>query len=198
VFSGGLLVANPQSRILFGGALEETDGIWLGGSLGVAYGRLAFVASAARGELTPSTTGTAVERDVGEIALLGRLAVLRWLDAEAEYVARAFSAAVGRQRWDILGIGARARHRLGGTGVVAFYRAAYLPIVDADGLNSPNLSVAGTVGLRAPLPAVPLEVVASYHIERFDFPENDGSRTDQFQYFQISLIMVVGRSGGDR
>jgi len=196
VLSGGLFVANPSSRITLDGALEETDGLWFGGVIGVEYGRVAFVASGARGELTPNTSGSAIDRDVGKISAHGSLTVLEWLDADVEYAARAFSTVVGRQRWDMLGIGATVRHRVRDTGVTAFYRAQYVPVVNVDDQENPDLSIAAEVGLRVPLGRLPLEVAASYRIERFDFPDRAGSRTDQFQYFQIYLGMKLRRAGG--
>ncbi len=178
------------------GTLEDTDGIWVGGVVGAEFGRFAFVASGARGDLTPPTDGSAIERDVGRITALGRVAILQWLHVDAQYAARVFSTSIGRQRWDMLGFGAMARHRLGDTGVVAFYRAEYLPTVRVEGSDDPDVNIAADVGLRAPLPGVPLEVVATYRIERFDFPERAGPRTDQFQYLQIYLGTSLRRAGG--
>lgn len=196
--SGGGLVGQPRTTILFQGARERLGGVWFGGAVDVQVGPVAISVAGLRGALEPIENTVAPERDeAGEI--IGRVAVspLRWITLEAGYTIRAFNSAVGHQEWKIPSVGAVVSGTLGHPSLRAHVRGAYLPAVQITGIDrDPDLGLSVEAGITATFRSAPLFLRAAYRLERFDFPGGMTSRLEQFEMLTLSVGLRLSVKGG--
>ena len=186
--SGGGLVGQPRTTILFQGTRERLGGVWFGGAVNVEVGPVAISAVGLRGALEAIENTVAPDRDeAGE--LLGRVAVspLPWFAIEGGYAVRAFNSAAGHQEWKIPSIGATISGALGHPSLRAYLRATYLPAVKITGTDAPDLGVSVETGITAAFRSVPVFLSAVYRLERFDFPGGAASRLEQFEMLVLSV-----------
>lgn len=193
--SGRAVIAAPRSSVSLPGLTERGDGLWAGLALDVQAGRFAFSASGTRGRLRASQTGSAPERDVGEISLTGRYDVRPWLGFAARYTARAFSSAAGYQRWDMLSMGATASRDLGTPAVRAFASIEYLPIIELSTQAQPDFGFASDVGIALAPEGLPIAGLLGYRVERFTFPSAT-ARSEQFEALTLSVGVRLRRLNG--
>jgi hypothetical protein len=109
------------------------------------------------------------------------------------YVARAFSSAVGYQRWDMLGLGAWVSTALGDPALQAYARGSYLPAVGVTGQPSPTLALAAEVGVSAMPHRAPVVIRLAYRFERFDFPGQPTARLEEFDRITLEVGYRVRR-----
>jgi hypothetical protein len=193
--SARAVIAAPKSSVRAGGVMDRVDGVWAGAAFDFRAGRFTLSGSGTRGGLTPSQAGTAPKRDVGELSLDGHYDFRPWLRLDLRYAARAFSSAVGYQRWDMVSVGATASRDLGTRAVRAFAGLAYLPVVTVSGQARPTFALGSDVGI-ALLPAhFPIALQLDYRIERFRFPASS-ARSEQFEAFTVSVGVRVQRLDG--
>ena len=193
--SGRAVIASPTSSARFAGVTERVDGLWAGLAFEVRAGRLTLSASGMRGRMTASEPGSAPKRDVGEVSLCGRYDVRPWFSVNLRYAVRAFSSAVGYQRWDIVGVGATASRDLGTPAVRAFVGLAYLPVVKVSGQPRVTFALGSDVGISVAPNRSPITFELRYPIERFRFPAAVG-RSEQFEELTLSVGVRARRLGG--
>jgi len=191
--SARAVVTAPHSSVRFGQGVERAGGVWGGLEVGLRAGRLTLLGSGARGRLTPE--GGLLARTVGEVALAGRYDVLPWLGAETRYLVRAAKSAVGYQRWELWGVGARVLHQMGGPGVVASAGLVYSPVAKVTGIEDPTLALSADVGISLVPETLPLQIGLNYRTERYRFPSAAG-RSEQFEAFTLALGLGVRRERG--
>jgi len=185
------IVAGPRGTVLNQGVRETVQGVWLGAVLEVRAGRFLVSAFGLRGTLDP--VANTVRRDGGEEGILVRFEPRAGLGVDAVYTARAFSSAVGYQRWDMLGFGAWVSVPLGDPALQAFARGSYLPAVGVSGQPSPNLALAAEVGVSATPRRAPVVIRLTYRFERFDFPAQPASRLEAFERMALEVGYRVRR-----
>ncbi|MGH7538432.1 MAG: hypothetical protein ACREMF_07355 [Gemmatimonadales bacterium] len=189
------VIANPKSSVRLGGVTDRGAGLWAGVAFDLQVGRFEIRGSGMRGRLTPGEAGAAPDRDVGETSFGLGYAVRPWLGFELQYTARAFRSAAGRQRWDMLGVSASARHDLGIPDVRAFAALVYLPIVTLSDQKGPSFAFGSEVGIFVAPSRTPLVVQLSYGVQRFRFPATTG-RSEQFETLTLSVGARVRRLDG--
>jgi hypothetical protein len=185
------IVAGPRSTVLYEGVRETVEGVWLGAALEVKVGRFRVSGFGLRGPLDPAAN--AAGRDAGEEGILVRFEPRAGVGVEAMYAARAFSSAVGYQRWDMLGLGAWVSTALGDPALQAYARGSYLPAVGVSGQPSPNLALAAEVGVSAIPHGTPVVIRLAYRFERFDFPGQPTARLEEFDRITLEVGYRVRR-----
>jgi hypothetical protein len=180
------VIAAPRSAVLHQGARETVQGIWFGAVLEMRVGRFLVSGVGLRGTLDPAAN--AVRRDGGEEGILVRFEPQPGLGVEGTYTARAFSSAVGYQRWNLLGLGVWSSVRLGDPGLRAHARGTYLPAVSVSGQPSPSVALAAEVGVSAVPHGAPIVARLTYRFERFDFPGQPTPRLETFE----RIVLEVG------
>ena len=193
--SGRALLAAPKSSVRIGDLRERMDGLWGGLAFDFQAGRFTLSGSGTRGRLAPSQSGTAPQREVGELSLAGQYAYRPWLRFELGYAVRAFSSAAGYQRWDIVGVGAAGSRDLGTPGVRAVVGLTWLPVVKVGGQGAPTSALRGNVGLSVAPSRFPLAFTLGYRVERFRFSES-AARSEQFEALTLSVGVRARRVGG--
>jgi hypothetical protein len=189
------VVAAPRSSARLGGVTERADGLWAGMAIAVRTGRFTLSARGTRGQLNTSQPGFVPDRDVGEIAVSGHYDIRPWIGLELGYTARAFSSAVGYERWDMAHIGVTATRAVGVPAVRALATLAYLPVVAVRTRESPTFGFASDVGIAVAPDRFPLTGLLSYRIERFRFPSATG-RSEQFEALSLSVGVHAWRHAG--
>ncbi len=185
------IVTGPRGIVLSEGVRETVQGVWLGAVLEVRVGRVLVSGFGLRGTLDP--VANTVRRDGGEEGILVRFEPRAGLGVDAMYTARAFSSAVGYQRWDMLGLGGWVSVPLGDPALRAFARGSYLPAVGVSGQPSPNLALAAEVGVSAAPRRAPVVIRLTYRFERFDFPAPPASRLEAFERIALEVGYRVRR-----
>ncbi len=185
------VVAGPRSTVLYEGTRETVEGVWLGAVVEVKVNRFRVSGFGLRGTLDPAAN--AVGRDGGEEGILVRFEPRAGVGVEAMYAARAFSSAVGYQRWDMLGLGAWVSTALGDPALQVYARGSYLPAVGVSGQPSPNLALAAEVGVSAIPHRLPVVIRLAYRFERFDFPAQPASRLEVFERIALEVGYRVRR-----
>lgn len=193
--SAAAVIAAPKNSVRLGGVTDRGHGLWAGLAFDLHIGRFGVSGSGLRGRLAPAEAGTAPDRDVGEMSFGGGYDVRPWLGVELRYTARAFSSAAGRQRWDMVGVGATATHDLGTREVRAFAGLAYLPLVQVSDEEGPTFALGSDVGISVAPSRIPLIFRLSYQVQRFRFPAATG-RSEQFEALTLSLGARVRRLDG--
>ena len=189
------LLVSPQSSVRVAGVTTRANGVWSGLALEVDAGRFSLSASATRGRLAASQTGSVPESDGGEMSLVGRYQVRPWLDLRLDYAARAFSSAAGYQRWNMVGVGAVVSRDLGTPAVRAFVSLTYLPVVTVSNVERPSLAVGSQVGISLAPDRLPIVFMLSYRVERFSFP-TAAARSEQLDVLTVSVGVRAQRSRG--
>ncbi len=179
------IVAGPRSIVLSEGVRETVQGVWLGMVLEVRVDRFLVSGFGLRGTLAP--VANTVRRDGGEEGILVRFEPRAGLGVDAMYTARAFSSAVGYQRWDMLSLGAWGSVVLGDPALRAFARGSYLPAVGVSGQPSPSLALAADVGVSVTPRRAPVVIRLTYRFERFDFPAQPASRFEAFERIALEV-----------
>jgi hypothetical protein len=187
----GIVVAGPRGTVLYEGVRETVEGVWLGAVLEIKVGRFRVSGFGLRGTLDPAAN--AVGRDAGEEGIVVRFEPRAGVGVEATYTARAFSSAVGYQRWDMLGLGAWVSTALGDPALQAYARGSYLPAVGVSGQPSPNLALAAEVGVSAIPRRTPVVIRLAYRFERFDFPGQPTARVEEFDRITLEVGYRVRR-----
>jgi hypothetical protein len=193
--SARAVIAAPKSSVRLGGVTDRVDGVWGGLAFDLHIGRFAVSGSGTRGQLGPAQAGTAPDQGVGEVSLGAAYDLRPWLAFGLRYTARAFSSAAGRQRWDIVVVGATATHDLGTPAVRAFARLEYLPLVEVSHQMTASFGLGSEVGISAAPGRIPLVVRLSYQVQRFRFPAATG-RSEQFETLTLSAGARVRRLNG--
>jgi hypothetical protein len=195
VVSGSALVTHPTSSVIIDGVREQTNGFWFGGVVELRLGQFALTGLGLRGNLYETGDAMALDRDGGEMSARARYDVLPWLGAEASYTMRAFTSAAGYQSWREMGVGAILFHDLLDGAVQVFGRVMYLPYVDVDGQDTPDVSLGTETGVSITPRGVPISLSATYSMERYDFPGAD-ERREQFERISLSVGIPLQRTGG--
>ena len=193
--SGRVLVALPKSSVRVGGATERLAGVWAGAGVGFHISSWTFSASGTRGTLSPSVTSGVLERDVGEISAGGRFEPHPSVAVDARYVARAFSSAAGRRRWNMAVIGVIGSRELGTPVVRASASLGYLHLLSGSEQAPPNFGVGGDVSISLASPQYPLAVSLGYRVETFHYPSS-ADRSEQFETLSLSVGVRVRRLDG--
>jgi len=193
--SGRVVVGFPKSSLRVGGTRERVDGVWAGAAVGFHIASWTFSASGTRGTLSPSATSGVLERDVGEISAGGRYEPRPWLAVDGRFIARAFSSAAGRQRWNMAAIGVIGSRDLGTPVVRASASLAYLQVLSGSEQALPDFGLGSDVSLAVAPPRFPLAFSLGYRVERFQFPQSAG-RSEQFETLTLSVGLRVRRLDG--
>lgn len=193
--SARAVIAATRNSVRLTGVADRADGLWAGLAFDAHIGRFAISRSGTRGQMTPAQAGTSPDQDLGDVSLGAEYAVRSWLGLGLRYTARAFSSAAGRQRWDMVGVGATATHDLGTRDVHAFANLAYLPLVTVSDAEDPTFAFGSEVGISVAPNRIPLVVQLGYLVQLFRFPA-EIDRSEQFEAFALSVGVRASRHGG--
>ena len=193
--SGRVLVALPKSSLRVGGATERVDGVWAGASVGFHISSWTISASGTRGTLSPSAASGVLEHDVGEISAGGRYEPRSWLAVDGRYVARAFSSAAGRRRWNMAAIGVIGSRDLGTPVMRASASLAYLHVLSGTEEAPPDFGLGSDVSISIAPSRGPFAFSLTYRVEQFQFPAA-ADRSEQFETLTLSAGVRVRRLDG--
>jgi hypothetical protein len=167
------LVSLAEHRVDAGFGLERSLGPILGGVATLRSGpRFALAVRALGGSLFGSKG--VLDRDVGELGVEASVVTAPWLAFQAGAARRAYSTKLGRQTWNMVGLGATARAAFAGDAIHGVWRAALLPVVSVSGLRTPDVAYRAAAGLEYRVRTATLGV--EYSLERYDFPAQAGVR----------------------
>ncbi len=183
--SGSAFVTLAEHRVDAGFGVEPSSGVMGGAAAAVSLTpRVELRLTALAGTLERDSA-TAESRDVAEVALAGRYRAIGGVVLEAGVATRTYTAAVARQRWSSLHIGAELRVPLLGGRVETVGRLMLLPLVAVTGLDQPDLAIAAAAGLDYHIGPVTLGL--AYGLERYDFPTQEAAaRAEQLSGLTVS------------
>jgi len=193
--SGRAVVGFPMSSVRVGGTTERVDGTWVGGALGFHIAAWTFWASGTRGTLSSTAGSGVLEPEIGEISAGARYEPRQWLAVAGRYIARAFSSAAGRRRWDMAAIGVIGSRDLGTPVVRAAASFAYLHVLSGSEQAPPNFGLGSDVSISVAPLRLPLAFSLGYRVERFQFPKSAG-RSEQFETLTLSVGLRARRLDG--
>ncbi len=190
--SGATVLSVVEHRVDAGYGVERSSGVVAGAAVGLDVGHRFDLDVTARGGSLRARTAAAFDRDLGEVSAAASARVLSWLGLRAAAARRAYSTDIGGQRWTILSLGAELRLAVAGPAAAGVIRAAWLPVVDVNGLEGPHLAVATAAGVeyrRGPVSGVLL-----YELERCDFPpQMMVRRREQVSALTLRVALRAGR-----
>jgi hypothetical protein len=173
--TAGASMSIAEHRVTAGAGLERSSGTMFGLW---ATTILPWQALEARASLRAGSLGanerSAIDRDVGELSLGGRLPLTAWLGLDAGVVVRRYESALAAQRWVWGEIGLNGRTSLLYDAVSVSAGLSIMPWVSVSGISRPDLAVAAhsTIGYSAGR----LTATMRYGLERFDFAARDEVR----------------------
>jgi hypothetical protein len=167
------LVSLAEHRVDAGFGVERSLGPIVGGVGTLRFGpRLAVAVRAFGGSLSGSTG--VPDRDIGELDVEASVVTVPWLALQAGVARRAYSTKLGRQTWNMVGLGAAARVAFAGGAIRGVWQAALLPVVSVSGLRGPDVAFRAATGLEYVVRTTTVGV--EYSLERYDFPAEAGVR----------------------
>jgi hypothetical protein len=141
-----------------------------------------------------SAEGLGPDRDVGQLRATLGFQAATWLTLETAAGTRTYTAAIARQRWTAVALGAEARLPFGSGGVEGVARIALQPVVTVSDLDESNPGVLAAAGVRYRSRRATLGV--SYWIERHDFAPVGGlTRHERLAGLMVRAAWSPGRSG---
>jgi len=187
--TAGASVSLVEHRVTAGAGLERSSGTMFGLSATtvVPWQRLEASASLRIGSLG-ANEASAMDRDVGEVAVSATLPLNPWLGLEAGVLIRRYESSVASQRWAWGQVGVR-----GHTSLLELMKGAVtlsadlsmMPFVSVSGVSRPDLAVAAHTAI-AYTTTGRLTVRMRYGLERFDFPvRNDVRRLEELSCLEI-------------
>jgi len=181
------LASLAEHRVDAGFGLERSLGPILGGVATLRSGpRFALAVRALGGRLFGSKG--VLDRDVGELGVEASVVTAPWLAFQAGAARRAYATKLGRQTWNMVGLGATARTAFAGDAIHGVWRAALLPVVSVSGLRNPDVAYRTAAGLEYRVRTATLGV--EYSLERYDFPAQAGVRRRE-QLAAVTLRLDV-------
>lgn len=194
VVSARAVIAIPKSSVRLGSVTERVIGVW--GGLGIGYEARGFrvTGTGTRGYLTASPAGSSLDQDVGELSVEGQYDVAAVMSLDLRYAARAFRSGTGRQRWDLVSAGFTLSRGLGTSGVNAFARLGYMPVIHVTEADA-TTGWTSEVGLSVAPEASSVLVRFGYRVERFGFPQA-ARRSQQFDLLTLTVGVRARRLGG--
>ncbi|GIW53284.1 MAG: hypothetical protein KatS3mg081_2639 [Gemmatimonadales bacterium] len=180
--------------------LPDSSAGWCGGAVAwVQLGPLVLEGGGFRVKQLAQPGGS-ITRDAGEIRGVVALAPVRWISLEGSYTVRAFSSAMGYQRWQIPGAGVKVAIPLGDSTFLAYVRGHYLfPALQqlyagqTSGDARYQLGLSGESGLIVRPGRAPVVLGITYRLERFDFPELAAGRLEHFEVISAFAGLRLGR-----
>lgn len=172
--AASVVTAVADHRVDASLGFERTAGPLFGVQLEAIPLEGTLIALRAVGGTLSARSPAADERDMGEIAAIGRMRLLRWLDARGAITTRTFSSPLARQRWTSVSLGPDLRMTMLDGRIEGTAGAQLLPIVHISRHSSPDLGVAASMGIRHVSHRYILAL--AYQLERFDFASVAGER----------------------
>jgi hypothetical protein len=187
--TAGASVSLVEHRVTAGAGLERSSGTMFGLSATTA---LPWQALEARASLRVGSLGaneaSAMDRDVGELAVSATRPLNPWIGLEAGVVIRRYESAAASQRWAWGQLAVRGHTSLLElmTGAVTLSAdLSIMPWVSVSGISRPDLAVAAHTAI-AYTTTGRLTASLSYGLERFDFPaRNDVRRLEELSCLEI-------------
>lgn len=166
-FTGELAFSAAEHRVDVGAGVERSSGSLFGAGARVTVaGRWSAGVDLLAGVLTARNGGP--DRSVGQLRATLGFRALSWLNFEAGFGARSYSAAIARQRWTAASLGIEGTLRFADGYFEGVGRMALVPSAAVTDLDSPNPGVVAAVGVR--FRARPTSISMLYGVERYDFP----------------------------
>jgi hypothetical protein len=188
--SGVAGVSYAEHRVDVGFGVERTAGPVITAGVTLEPSRSLALALYARAGVLRAQTGGAFDRDVGELALGGRIGVARWLGAETTVAVRSYASPLGRQRWLLLGAGAEARLPLARLRATGLLRLGYLPLVVGPDAGNAGLAFWTAAGMEYRAGRARLHLL--YKLERCDFsPPGAARRLEQLSGLTVDLMLPL-------
>ena len=181
------LVSLAEHRVDAGFGIEHSLGPILGGVATLRFGSRLTLAGRALGGSLFGSTGV-LDRDVGELGVEASVVTAPWLAFQARAVRRAYSTKLGRQTWNMVGLGATARAAFAGDAIHGVWRVTLLPVVSVSGLRDPDVAFRAAAGLEYRVRTATLGV--EYSRERYDFPPEAGVRRLE-QLSALTLLLEL-------
>jgi len=190
--TGATAVSFVEHRVDAGYGVERSSGVVAGAGVGVRVGARFDLEVSARGGSLSARTPETLDRDMGELGVAAGVRVLSWLALRGGAAQRAYTTDVGRQRWTTASIGAEGRQALAGTAAAGVFRVAWLPIVDVNGLDHPQLALAAAAGVEYQRGGFSGGLL--YELERCDFPPQAAvRRREQVSALTLRVVLRAGR-----
>jgi len=166
-----LAVALAEHRVDVGAGIEVSSGPIVAAGVQSRFGErwLASVELAA-GPL--SANGSGPDRDVAQARIAAGYRLARWVDLEAGFATRTYTATLARQRWTLVFAGAVARLPFAARGLRGVGRLAFLPVVRVSELPSPGPALTAAAGLECDMARFTVGLM--YGVERYEFPVAGG------------------------
>ncbi len=198
---GAALVYNVQHRVLYGGAVREQTGMWLGAEGWVRTGRFQVAVRGLMGKLSGTADPANPERDVRASSLALLLQAAPWVEVGAEAEARRFESGASVAVWRLIGPVVRFRVDLGIPGLEAHADGSYFAAASVAGGTSIQPAARAAVGVRFAAPAAPVYASVGYRFERFDVAATGGGgalgasadRLEQFRGVVAGIGVRLGR-----
>jgi len=190
--SGATVLSVVEHRVDAGFGVERSSGAVAGVALGLGVGDRFDLDLTARGGTLAARTPETFDRDLGEVGAAASVRPLSWLGLRAAAARRAYSTDVGRQRWTVLSLGAEVRLAVAGPAAAGVIRAAWLPVVEVNGLDRPDVAVATAAGVE--YRRGPVSGGLWYELERCDFPpQMMVRRREQVSALTLRVAVRAGR-----
>ncbi len=173
--TAGASVSLAEHRVTAGAGLERSSGMMFG-----VWGATTFPwrALEARASLRAGSLGanerSAMDRDVGELSVGGRLPLGPWVGVNAGVVVRRYESALAAQRWVWGEIGLHGRTSMLDDALELSAGLSMMPWVSVSGISRPDLAVAAQSAIEYRTGR--LTATMRYALERFDFPARDDVR----------------------
>jgi hypothetical protein len=186
--TAGASVSLVEHRVTAGAGLERSSGMMFGlaATTALPWQALEAHASLRVGSLGANES-SAIDRDVGELALGAVLPLSSWLGLEGGVLIRRYESAVAAQRWAWGQIGLRGHTSLLGlmNGELALSAGlSIMPFVSVSGISRPDLAVAAHSAVAYTTGR--LTASMRYGLERFDFPtRNRVRRLEELSSLQL-------------
>jgi hypothetical protein len=140
---------------------------------------------------TLSVKENASDRDIAELDIAAGYRALSWLDVEAGFFTRSYTAALARQRLTALSQGGTVRLPFAAGGFAGVGRIALLPVIAVSELPSPGPALAAAAGIEYDVQGFTMGL--SYAVERYAFPAQGGvQRSEQLSALRLRVAWHRG------
>jgi len=180
-----------EHRVDAGYGVERSSGALVGGAATLHIGHRSELSLRAVGGTLTSSTSSAIDRDVGEIAVEARWLASSWLALDVGAARRVYSTDLARQVWSSGGAGVEAILPLVESRLNGVLHVSLRPVVSVSGTQGPDLGAMASAGIEYRRARVGMR--ALYSVERYDFPARAGvERLEQVS--ALTLQVEISRA----